>query len=262
MELVRNRLLRDQLQSRGLDSDASEAEDIDGCDVDWAKSYASLVSCNNAITEKLSSADGASKSFQDMRDVSAKLPVSFQVQLSETEGEAQVELLRFFGVNAAFYLVRASLPLGLKLAKKESGSLHGAFVVEEVLPGGSAESCGQILPGDVLQALTAVAEGSDRSGWTDVMSNFVGGLEGGSLRRTLVDATFINTLDDLVEAIRRNKDLGPDVEMVLVFERNIAASPPPVQLLAPLATSESGQVGAGDWTQGLASPTRSTDIKR
>jgi len=264
-EFERNCLLREQLHSRGLkgwlvDSEASDGSvEPDACEVDWAKSYEHLASCNKALEEKLAYTDRASRSFEDKRDMSAKLPVFFKVQLSQEEPEQSVELVRFFGRDAAFYLIRAGLPLGLKFSTGEAGGTGGAFIVEEVIPGGSAECCGQILPGDVLQALTVVAEGSDRSGWTDIMSSFVGGLKGGSLRQTLLDATFINSLDDLVGAIQKNKELGPDVELTLIFERNMGTGPPPQEPLLPVEVSSKEGL-ARDWTEGMASATRSTDV--
>mmetsp|Transcript_17427 Transcript_17427/g.23525 ORF Transcript_17427/g.23525 Transcript_17427/m.23525 type:complete len:149 (-) Transcript_17427:144-590(-) len=148
----------------------------------------------------------------------------------------------------------------MKLTKVESGTLQGAFVVEEILSGGSAQACGQILTGDVLQALTVAAEGEDRSGWTDVMSSFVGGAESGSLRQTLVDAAFISTLDDLVDAIQGNKALGPTAKLLLIFERDAARLPAPAEPLEPWISNSGGTV-VKDFTDGLVSATRSTDIK-
>ncbi|CAE8665248.1 unnamed protein product [Polarella glacialis] len=264
LELERNRLLREQLGSSGSeaalpDSVSSDTNAMpDACEISYEDKYESLVSCNKALVDHLNRAAESSKAFEDMRDVAAKLPSLFKVPLSQTKEERSVQLVRFFGKNAAFFLVHASLPLGLKLTKRESGPLQGAFVVEEVLHGGSAERSGLILPGDVLQALTVVAEGPDRSGWTDVMSNFVGGLEGGSLTQTLLDATLLGTLDDLVAAIQGNKELGPAVELTLILERDAGMQPAPAQCLTALEASETT---VQPWTDGLASKSRSTDIK-
>merc|ERR1712216_217503 len=103
-----------------------------------------------------------------------------------------------------------------------------------------------------------VVEGDDRSGWTDAMSSFVGGLKGGSLQQSLIDASFINTLDDLVEKIEQNKLLGPEVDITMVFERNTAESPAPAEELLPTES----EAGPGDWADGMGSVYRHTDLKR
>lgn len=244
-EKERNCLLLEELKTRGLAAD----EDAPEAGSDWQKSYEGMVSCNSALE----------KTLRNSRTDSMRAPANFKVVLRQGDwtAEKRVQLDRFFA-SSAFFLLRARLPLGLQLVKRTSGRLQGAFEVEDVLPGGTAADSGLVLPGDVLQAVSVAVEGEDRSGWTDAMSSFMGGLEGGSLQQTIIDTSFINTLDDLVEKIQQNKQLGPDIDITMIFERDTAESPAPAEELLPV---DSDAI-VDDWTDGLASPTRSTDIKR
>lgn len=172
-----------------------------------------------------------------MRDIKAKSPTLFKMQLAGQDGLASVELVRFFGLTASFYSVRAPLPLGLKLTKRESGKLQGAFVVEDVVAGGSAEASGKILAGDVLQALTIVSGsaglGSRGSEYQEFLSTMLGSID--KPQQSLVDASFINTLDDLVEAIKTNLALGDGTELTLIFERDTSERPVPDEPLQSVA---------------------------
>eukprot|EP00930_Biecheleria_cincta_P059751 TRINITY_DN45472_c0_g1_i1.p1 TRINITY_DN45472_c0_g1~~TRINITY_DN45472_c0_g1_i1.p1 ORF type:complete len:294 (+),score=58.05 TRINITY_DN45472_c0_g1_i1:76-957(+) len=243
-ERERNRLLLDELKTRGLTAD----DDVPEASSDWQQSYAQMASCNSALE----------KALRDSKTDNMRAPSNFKVVLRQGDWsvEKHLQLVRFFS-SSAFFLLRARLPLGLQLVKRTSGHLQGAFEVEDVLPGGTAVDSGLVLPGDVLQAVSAVKEGEDRSGWTDAMSSFMGGLEGGSLQQTLIDTAFINTLDDLIEKIQQNKQLGPEIDIVMIFERNTAASPAPAGELLPMDS----EAVVSDWTDGIASPTRSTDLK-
>ncbi|CAK0864988.1 unnamed protein product [Prorocentrum cordatum] len=232
LELERQGLLREQLEAKGSVVDAPACLPDEG-GVDWFQMYTSIAAANAALEEQLVALSDGEKDYEDMRDVAANTPVIFKIQLPQQELEDSIELVRYFGKCAAFYLVQASMPLGLQLTKKYSGDLAGAFVVEKVIPGGSAAASGNILPGDVLQALTIATEGYDRSGWTDVMSSFVGGTQGGSWRQTLADASLIGSLDELVDAMKGNSACGPDVGLTLILQRNTATGPAPAVVLQP-----------------------------
>eukprot|EP00442_Polarella_glacialis_P047607 CAMPEP_0115107370 /NCGR_PEP_ID=MMETSP0227-20121206/37272_1 /TAXON_ID=89957 /ORGANISM="Polarella glacialis, Strain CCMP 1383" /LENGTH=354 /DNA_ID=CAMNT_0002505269 /DNA_START=37 /DNA_END=1101 /DNA_ORIENTATION=+ len=241
LEMQRNRLLREQIESRGLTHLLLESDNIaeadgaaDACEVDWASSYDKLAACNGVLQAKLSSG-GTSANFEDMRDVAAKTPGVFQVVLPKKQGGTQlsIELLNFFGKGAAFYSVRAALPLGLNLTKRTRGALQGAFVVEDVLAGGSAEAGGQILQGDVLHAVSAVNDGTTQGmQMEDFVSTVVGNIN--RYKQNMVDTSFINTLEDLVQAFKSNLLLGSDVQLTLIFERDTLSAPVPLKVLEPV----------------------------
>ncbi|CAK0807264.1 unnamed protein product [Prorocentrum cordatum] len=67
--------------------------------------------------------------------------------------------------RSQFYSLQLRLPLGLRLTKcQDPGPRCGAFVVEEVLPGGTGEASGAVLQGDILQSLSVVADNMDIGG--------------------------------------------------------------------------------------------------
>jgi len=233
LELERNELLRDQLQSLGVKSlllqeQPSALAVPEECAIDWADSYGRLAECNRALEAELrggagQQAKGAGLQGGQGAEATA-LPAVFQVRLPEAGTQEELELSPFFGRGSAFYSVEARLPLGLSLTKQGSGQLCGAFLVDDVLEGGSAKASGKILAGDILQALTVVMDGSDLGMKVeDFVSTVVGGL--GRWRQTLTDASFIDSADDLVEAIQTNTVFGSDVKLVLIFERDTAALP-------------------------------------
>merc|ERR1712203_455437 len=118
-----------------------------------------------------------------------------------------------------FYSLCVGMPLGLRLTK-----------VEEGIEGGSAAAGGQVAAGDLLHAVTMVADRSDIGMRTeDFVSSVVGGF--GRFRQSLVDTTFINTPDDLVDVMRSNSLLGGDTKLTLIFERNVDTSAPPANPL-------------------------------
>mmetsp|Transcript_63424 Transcript_63424/g.127147 ORF Transcript_63424/g.127147 Transcript_63424/m.127147 type:complete len:317 (+) Transcript_63424:58-1008(+) len=238
LERERNELLRDQLQSQGLKTlllnpEAPEPNvEPDACAVDWEQNYESLAACNRALEEELRGkpvpAPSASPSPAAVGPALLKVPIAEQGVL-ET-----IELSRFFGGAGAFYVVQARLPLGLELQKRDGGGLMGAFVVENVLPGGAADASGEVTVGDVLQAVTVVMDNQDLGMKTeDFVSSVVGGL--GRYRQVLSDASFIDTADDLVEAIKSNTMLSSEVQITLVFERDTAALSAPKEPLEPVS---------------------------
>lgn len=245
LEIERNALLRDQLQSQGLkslllDDESPELSgEPDACAVDWEQSYEKLAACNSALEAQLRGGGGAARAESvgektEGTEVSAAPgPAKLEVRIAGQDVSETIELSRFFGGAGAFYAVQARLPLGLNITKRDSGKLLGAFVVENVMPGGAAEAGGEILAGDVLQALTVIMDSSDMGMKTeDFVSSVVGGM--GRWRQALTDATFIDSVDDLVEAIKSNTVISSDTQLTLVFERDAAALPPPREPLRPV----------------------------
>jgi len=157
------------------------------------------------------------------------------VKLGEQEGLASVQLARYFGPSSAFFLVRAPLPLGLNVTKRSGGELSGAFVVEDVLPGGSVFEARKVLPGDVLQALTVVSGsaglGSRNSENQEFLATMMGSLQ--KPTQTLVDASFLNTMEDFVDAVRTNTEMGDEAELTMIFERDVDMLPEPAEPLQP-----------------------------
>ena len=49
-----------------------------------------------------------------------------------------------------------------------------------------------------------------------------------------MDASYINTVDDLVSQFKSNTMMGSDTELLLIFERDISRSPVPAETLEPL----------------------------
>ena len=49
--------------------------------------------------------------------------------------------------------------------------------------------------------------------------------------RTIVDSSYINTVDDLVDQLKSNTMLGSDTEVLLIFERDVSALPEPAEAL-------------------------------
>ncbi|CAK9087065.1 unnamed protein product [Durusdinium trenchii] len=131
--------------------------------------------------------------------------------------------------NAAFFTFQGRLPLGLQLRKQNEGRLKGAFLVEDIFPGPAAE---HVWRGDILHALTVVMDRANLGIKTeDFVSSVVGGL--GRWRQTIVDASFINTVEDMVDQLNSNTMLGSDTEILLIFERDISSSPEPDEILEP-----------------------------
>mmetsp|Transcript_2089 Transcript_2089/g.6822 ORF Transcript_2089/g.6822 Transcript_2089/m.6822 type:complete len:320 (+) Transcript_2089:33-992(+) len=242
LEVERNQLLRDQLQSLGvktllLDPEAPQPRsELEACEVDWAQNYEQLAECNRALEAELRGPGAAQPPSPPATATAVAVatgPAKLTVPVGEQGATETIELSRFFGDTGAFYALQAQLPLGLNLTKRDSGSLFGAFVVEDVLPGGAAEASGEVRPGDILQALTVVMEGSDLGMKAeDFVSSVVGGL--GRYRQVLTDATFIDSPEDLVEAIKSNTMLSSEARITLVFERDTSALPVPAEPLEPI----------------------------
>ncbi|CAE7280882.1 unnamed protein product [Symbiodinium sp. CCMP2592] len=235
-EMERNELLREQLRSLDI-GESSAAEMPEACEVDWQDSYEKLAACNQELEETLRSGGGlqaGGRSAQVQQQTAAMKPLVFEVPLPE-QGNERLELVRYFtdGREVAFYMIRACLPLGLQLTKCNSGPLKGAFLVEDVVEGGQAWQGGVVLPGDILHAVTVVMDRANLGIKTeDFVSNVVGGL--GRWRQTILDTSFINTVEDLVAQMQSNKAMGTDTELVLVFERDLSESPRPPDVLDPL----------------------------
>eukprot|EP00929_Paragymnodinium_shiwhaense_P019749 TRINITY_DN13362_c0_g2_i3.p1 TRINITY_DN13362_c0_g2~~TRINITY_DN13362_c0_g2_i3.p1 ORF type:complete len:239 (-),score=39.87 TRINITY_DN13362_c0_g2_i3:67-783(-) len=156
-EVERYELLKEQLRFVGASSEmatedptlaASPSKD----DVDWSANYHRLVEANNVLEAQLRTylleKDEAAASARPVRVNVAYEPASDGVRPGICSED--IELLPFFGENSAFYTEYAALPLGLQIGKVQKGKLDGAFVVEEVLPGGSAARHGVIARGDIL----------------------------------------------------------------------------------------------------------------
>lgn len=241
LEVDRNGLLREQLQDAGLTSLLIDSVEVDlakepeACESNWEQNYEALAACNQALEKQLRSQRVGTKTFQDRRDVEAERAAMYKIKLSNQDSAIPVELPKCFGLSSAFYLVRAQLPLGLKLSKSEQGYLMGTFVVEGVIPGGSAEASGNILKGDVLHALTfvegAAGLGSRSSEYQEFLGTMIGMAQ--KPKQKLVLSVFLNTIDDLVDAIKSNSELGEDAELTLIFERDTELLPPPDVLLEP-----------------------------
>lgn len=217
MELQRNRLLREQLKE---DMELPEV-----CEVDWKASYEKLSDCNKELEVALR--QQAKTAEEDAQPLSVE-PVAFEVTLPDSDSSERVEVVGFRSPkNAAFYLLRGRLPLGLQLTKKDEGRLKGAFMVEAAAPGGAAAN-GGVIEGDILHELTVVMDRANLGIKTeDFVSSVVGGL--GRWRQTIMDASYINTVDDLVSQFKSNTMLGSDTEFLLIFERDISTSPAPAE---------------------------------
>jgi len=215
LELERNTLLRDQLQSAGISGEGGEAEP-EACTVDWEASYKSLKDCNEALETRLRGGQGpprgsgGGQAKLSEEELDARLPVKLDVQLEHRR--TWIEVFRRHGAGSTFHNVEATLPLGLNITLRERGDLRGSYVVEDVLPGGFGDSSGLIKAGDVLLGLT-----------TRVSSVGVTTFDSGvtSSRQHLVDASFLPSTKELVEAIGTNTDGN----LILVLER--AAEPQP-----------------------------------
>jgi len=213
LELERNGLLRDQLRS--VDPAAPEARgQPEECALDWEENYARLRACNEALEGQLRTAQGGLGAASPQTELSeeeldARLPVVLDVKLEHRM--TKIEVFRRHGAGSTFVTVEATLPLGLNITLRERGDLRGSFVVEDVLPGGFGEASGSIQTGDVLQALT-----------TRVTSMGVTTFDSGVTQSTqhLVDASFLSSLTELVEAIGTNVN----GDIILVLERPATTS--------------------------------------
>lgn len=237
VELQRNGLLRDQLRDLSSDAEAPGAfdpSDLEECAVDWEGTYERISECNRALEQQVQELQGRTRPKEEVVDLLARVPVVLTVPLPRqggNAGSASVELLRFLGSSSSFFALTASLPLGLNLTKETDGALNGAFLVRDVLPGGSAAASGQVVEGDVLQAMTIVPERMDMGVKTeDFASTFVARLSND--KQAVVDACFFNTATDLVDALRSNAVFGDDGKLVLVFERS-SEGPEPSKMLEP-----------------------------
>ncbi|CAJ1334909.1 unnamed protein product [Effrenium voratum] len=220
-ELARNELLQQQLESLGKDASPEVPE---ACEVDWEGSYQKLAACNQQLEVAIY---GERKSTEE---VPKAAPLAFEVSLPASETKERVEVLGFRDPRkASFFAVKARLPLGLQLTKDAPNEPKNAFLVEAVAPEGAAAQSG-VLAGDILHALTAVMDRSNLGIKTeDFVSSVVGGL--GRWRQTIVDSSYINTVDDLVDQLKSNTMLGSDTEVLLIFERDVSALPEPAEPL-------------------------------
>jgi len=235
LELERNSLLRDQLKSVGFEED-SKLPEIEECSIDWADNYEKIAACNKQLEEALRGyeAETNKRPIQDQRSMAAVLPNIFYVVL-ENGVQASIELSRFYGKNAAFYLFQAPMPLGLNITKMSDGPLQNAFVVQNVVEGGSAEASRLVLPGDVVQAVSVVGDGGKPLGvrTEDFVSTVTAAINSVQVRQTLVDASFILSSEELVKLIKSNAALGENAAITIIFERDISQSPPPQVPLEP-----------------------------
>jgi len=237
LELERNSLLRDQLKSVGFEED-DQLPEIAECTIDWSENYQQLSECNKALEGVLreyeAEVNGKQQVIQDKRSMEAVLPNIFYLSL--TNGvPASIELSRFFGTSASFYLFKAPLPLGLNITKMGSGPLQNAFVVQNTVPGGSAEASGMVLPGDVLQAVTVVSDGGKPLGvrTEDFVSTVTAAMNSVNLQQTLVDASFILSTEELANMIKSNAAMGENTDIYIIFERDTEKSPLPAVPLVP-----------------------------
>mmetsp|Transcript_42127 Transcript_42127/g.98254 ORF Transcript_42127/g.98254 Transcript_42127/m.98254 type:complete len:302 (-) Transcript_42127:44-949(-) len=234
-EMERNKLLREQLSALQIDADGQEMPEA--CSVDWKDSYEQVAACNAELEDSLRRGGGlqAGGRTQTVEQTAALEPLVFEVPLPAQDTTERLELVRYHtdGRDVAFYSIQASLPLGLQMAKCNSGPLKGAFLVEEVLEGAGQEN--GVAAGDLLHAVTVVMDRANLGIKTeDFVSNVVGGM--GRWRQTIMDTSFINTVDDLVVQMQSNNAMGSDMELVLVFERDLTSSQPPPNVLEPVAS--------------------------
>lgn len=233
LEIERNCVLREQfseqLSSLGKPSaEPAVAWDPEACGDDWSQNYERLAACNNALAEEIAGLQR--KAADDRPAVVAKRPMLFKINMPNDDSSMSIELLPFFG--GAFYSLCTGFPVGLKLTKVDEGSLMGAFLVEELVEGGSAAVAGEVMAGDVLHAVTGVGDQADLGMRTeDFVSSLVGGL--GRFRQSLMDASFIDTTDDLEDMMRSNLALGSDTKLALIFERDVNTLAPPAKPLQP-----------------------------
>eukprot|EP00929_Paragymnodinium_shiwhaense_P024084 TRINITY_DN14928_c0_g1_i1.p1 TRINITY_DN14928_c0_g1~~TRINITY_DN14928_c0_g1_i1.p1 ORF type:complete len:397 (+),score=78.25 TRINITY_DN14928_c0_g1_i1:128-1192(+) len=253
LEADRNQLLREKL--RAVEPEAAIlGTDPEECTVDWAANYEAITACNKALEERLeraetTSGDKKEEGSQKTQSIwGSKLPVEakakevavmgeanqaadaigrplrFRVDLpNQADGEEQTQMLevfRFYGLESNFFSVNAPLPLGLNITKRSSGRLRGAFVVEDVFPGGSAEADGRIQSGDILQSITWCPN-TDRTAITDEAGEFLNRMVNNfeKPRQAFMDATYINTVEELVDLLGTNVAIGDSAEVGLVFER-------------------------------------------
>jgi len=236
LEVERNRVLREQfseqlaLLGKPAAAAPTAAREPEACEVDWSLNYERLAAYNNALADEIAGLQREAK--EDRPAVAEKRPVFFKIKMPSDDSLMSIELLPFFGGAGAFYSLYAEFPLGLKLTKVDKGSLMGAFLVEEVMKGGSAAAAGEVVEGDVLHALTMVGDQADLGMRTeDFVSSLVGGF--GRFRQSLMDASFIDTTDDLVEMMQTNLVLGSDTKLALIFERDVNTLAPPANPLQP-----------------------------
>jgi len=232
IEVQRNSMLREQLELLGEELGAEAA--LEECSVDWSDNYLSLSACNKALEQRISRAqDTGPKQFEDMRDVQAVSSAKYVVSLPDSEATETLELMPFRGKAGAFYELTIPVPLGLQLARIDSGDMYGAYIVEDIIEGGSAFASGEVVVGDLLHALTVVYDRQSLGMKSeDFVSSVVGGF--GRFTQTLTDTYKVNCVDDLVEAIKTNSILGTEVKMKLVFERDTWTASPPAQPLEKL----------------------------
>jgi len=241
LQVDRNDIVREQLRGLGLKEVEIDGEEMDldqppqAASGDLQTCYRALTARNDILESQLRNRRGGAANFQDQRDVLAKSNALFRIKLLDQQDPSQVDLSRFFGLTSVFYLVRAPLPLGLNMTKRQKGDLQGAFVVENVLPGGSASKSGEILPGDILQALTVVSSASGLGSAGSENQEFLATMLGSVSAPTqeLMDATYVDTLDGLVAAIGTNRDLGEGVDLTLILERDLNVNPAPGEPLQP-----------------------------
>ncbi|CAK8997243.1 Hypothetical protein SCF082_LOCUS5144 [Durusdinium trenchii] len=194
-ELRRNELLLEQL--------GEEVELPEVCEVDWKESYEKLSDCNRQIEEVL-------RLQSRNADESAQAHISgWSWSMGGLGGVWILWMKPAMGMkNAAFFTFQGRLPLGLQLRKQNEGRLKGAFLVEDIFPGPAAE---HVWRGDILHALTVVMDRANLGIKTeDFVSSVVGGL--GRWRQTIVDASFINTVEDMVDQLNSNTMLGSDTD--------------------------------------------------
>mmetsp|Transcript_73093 Transcript_73093/g.144962 ORF Transcript_73093/g.144962 Transcript_73093/m.144962 type:complete len:359 (+) Transcript_73093:57-1133(+) len=236
LEVERNHVLREQLSEQLMilgktsTSEDAIARQPEACDVDWSINYERLAACNNALADEIAGLQRGT--VEDKPVVVEKRVANFNVKMPNDDSSMNIELLGFFGGTGAFYSLCVDLPLGLKLTKVDHGSLMGAFLVEEVMEGGSVAAVGEVVAGDVLHAVTMVGDQADLGMRTeDFVSSLVGGL--GRFRQSLMDASFIDSTEDLMEIMKSNMILGSDTKLALVFERDVSTLAPPATPLQP-----------------------------
>jgi len=98
-------------------------------------------------------------------------------------GGSNYDVRRVLGPDSSVEVLEAEMPLGLQIAKMEQES---TFIIQSILPGGAA-SMGtlDVQVGDVIHATSTTEEGD---------------------RKTLVEASSCDLVEDFQEAIMRNED--------------------------------------------------------
>lgn len=212
VELERNALLRERLKG---DAAAQEPE---ACTIDWESNYQQLRECNEALERQLRAGAVGQKGVKSATEMEldSRLPVMMKVPLQDGR-EASLELFRLLGPESSFLAFRGPLPLGLRIFRQEKGGelrLRGAFIVEEVVEGGSAAAQGSVKVGDVVHALSVMDTSMGTSSFDSGVSTYT---------PRMVLTCFLSSIGDLIQAISSNDGKSEGNLVTLVLERSKAA---------------------------------------